>query len=129
MSEIGTESSHARCELCRMLKTVRMIEHSANKREFITLLTTIITSETTGVLSTPFALLSTSKQVWFRGREGILRGKRRSHEVGALSFLDRFHSDSSDRGSLEFTCSGASGNSVQRTLDVRQGQKRQRVNS
>ena len=32
MNEIVTELSHAQCELCKMVKTVRMIDQSANNR-------------------------------------------------------------------------------------------------
>ena len=35
MKDNVKESSHARCEVCRILKTVRMIEQSATNREII----------------------------------------------------------------------------------------------
>ena len=35
MNEFVTETSHAQCELCRILKTARMTEQSADNQEII----------------------------------------------------------------------------------------------
>ena len=43
MNEIVTESSHAKCELCRILKTVRMTEQSADSRRNHRLLLDMLT--------------------------------------------------------------------------------------
>ena len=42
MNEIVTESSHAQCELCGKMKTVRMIQQSANNKRRHRLLSEVL---------------------------------------------------------------------------------------